>query len=665
MDKHTAGYEYELKLRKELIRDSFLYFRVNLTTGDIEEYVCKADDDGDSKIGINANDYIESFVVTKIYPEDVENVRRALSPNALLEAYQRGDKSASVTYRRLVPSMEYHWVRMSAIMMERQSDHSIVAFLHDKDIDSEKKAKHAIETILNEDIELVITVNVKTGIGEIAHILDHVNYYHIESAFDFKEVFDRYTREVVFEEDREAYAEFNNIAYMTEQLLYSPTTTFFYRVIENGVVRRKITKAYYLDERKNYLVLTRRDVTDLYEGERRKRKELQMAIEKAIRSNHTKSEFLSHMSHDIRTPLNAILAFSNKDLVKEANETQLREYMNKVNLSGEYLLGIINDILDMSRMEQKRIKLNLEPYYLSEFERSIRNVIETLCEHKNIEFEMDTSRSGITGIIADHMRLNQIFINLLTNAVKFTQPNGKIELIIEQRERIGENRYIKRFIVQDNGIGMSKEFLPYAFDSFHQEHRRDNPDRTQGTGLGLSIVKELVDLMNGTIQVESVLNHGTTFTIDIPFEGIYQYEKKQKSKEYDYHILKGHRVLIVEDDDISAEIVKVFLERIGCLVERTENGESALNLFEQSPIGYYDLILMDIRMPVMDGIVTTKAIRAMRREDADTVTIIAMTADAFSEDEQLSYGAGMNAHLPKPIDPEKLYDTCCSFLVKQ
>ena len=662
MKKNSSGYEYELRLRKALIRDSFLYFRINLTTGDIEEYVCQADHNSEQKVGMNADEYLEKYVAPKIFSEDSEHVKSVLSPSALMDAYRRGEKTVSVIYRRLVSPEEYHWVRMSAIIIERSSDQSVIAFLHDKDIDKEKNAKHAIETILNEDIELVITVNVKTGMGEIAHVLEHVNYYHLESEFDFKEVFAKYANEVVIEADREAYIKFNDISNLQNELMYSLNTTFINRVNENGRIRRKITKAYYLDEQKKSIVLTRRDVTELYEGERRKRQELQNAIKKATQANHLKSEFLSHMSHDIRTPLNAILAFSNEGLLEGADEEQLRRYLQKVNLSGEYLLGIINDILDMSRMEQKRIRLNPEPYYLSEFERAIRNIMETLDVGKKIEFVMDTSKSGVTGILTDRFRLNQIFRNLLTNAVKFTPEGGKIGFSIEQKERIGENRYIKRFVVQDNGIGMSEEFLPYAFDSFHQEYRNDYPTKARGTGLGLSIVKELVNMMDGTIQVESAIYHGTAFTIDIPFDSIPQYEKKKKTEKKDYQVLKGRHILVVEDDDISAEIVRAFLEKYACDVTYAENGELAIQMFKESPIDYYDIILMDIQMPVMDGIVTTRKIRALNRKDAESVTIIAMTADAFSEDEQRSYGAGMNAHLAKPIEPVTLYDTCCGFI---
>lgn len=301
-----------------------------------------------------------------------------------------------------------------------------------------------------------------------------------------------------------------------------------------------------------------------------------------------------------------------------------------------------------------------EPYYLSEFESTIRNVIDELCRKKDVEFVIQVPSKPTTGVMVDKVRLNQIFINLLSNAVKFTPSGGKVEFIISGIEECVENKVLIRCIVRDNGIGMSKEFIPHAFENFNQEYRADNRDRSEGTGLGLPIVKELVRLMNGTIALESELNKGTTFTVDIPLEltdGLKEPEKKQVN---DYSVLQDMRILLVEDNEINMEIAKTLLIKKGCVVDHAENGEEACKMFRNTPTGFYHAILMDIRMPIMNGYEATKEIRGMKREDAKTVPIIATTADAFNSDVDAVTKAGMNAHIAKPIDPVKLYDALCS-----
>ena len=316
----------------------------------------------------------------------------------------------------------------------------------------------------------------------------------------------------------------------------------------------------------------------------------------------------------------------------------------------------------MSRIEQNKVTLNPEPYYLVDFQNTINNVIGELSAKKNIEFIMDVHKASSKGIVVDRVRFNQIFVNLLSNAVKFTPSGGRVEFILDEEKRIEGNKVLCRFIVRDNGIGMSTDFIPHAFDSFHQEYRKDVAERYQGTGLGLPIVKELVRLMSGSIELVSEINCGTTFTVSIPFEEAELLMEKVPVPKQDYSRLCGIHILLVEDNEINLEIVQALLSKYECLVECAEDGEIAINKFKASPIGYYNIILMDIRMTGMDGITATKLIRTMDRSDARTVPIIATTADAFSEDEQLANDAGMNAHIAKPISPAKLYETCCRFI---
>ena len=657
-------YQYELQLRKKLIMNSIYYYQVNLNDDIIEEYEAQDHNISYMKSGIRFSYVTKQYISAEILPEDLEKVKDRLFLRGLRSAFRKGEKAFSLSYRRKLFDNEYHWVMMDVILIEKVPEGVPIAFLACRDIDREKKDQLAIATLLNKDIEAIFHIHTKSGIAYIAHMVESANYNKVYDQFLFEQKSENACRNVVFEEDRDHYLKFCKIANLKELLEYDTIATLHYRVVEHGEVQWKYANAYYMDERKEVIVLTRRDVTKNSVEEQNQKKVLQAAVELANEANQAKSEFLSRMSHDIRTPLNAVLAFSNDELLAGADRDTLREYLRKVNMSGEYLLGIINDVLDMSRIEQKCIKLNPEPYYLLDFEKTMHNVIDELSKNRNIKFSMDTSKSGVNGIIVDHVRFNQIFINLLSNSVKFTPRGGKVELIIKELKQKKNDRVLKRFIVRDNGIGMSKEFIPHAFESFNQEYRKDTSERNQGTGLGLSIVKELVKMMGGTIKLQSELNKGTTFTIDLPIEGIELSQHVEKTQLHDYSIMQGKRILLGEDNDINTEIAKALLEKHGCIVERAANGKETCQLFSKAEVGYYHLILMDIRMPVMDGISATRKIREMDRPDAKLIPIIAMTADAFSEDERVAYEAGMNAHLAKPIDPEKLYGTCCEFIGK-
>ncbi|NLG05474.1 MAG: PAS domain S-box protein [Clostridia bacterium] len=657
-------YQYEIQLRKKLMRDSVFYYQVNLNSGVIEEYESQYGDRTYMKKGTKLSYHTMEQIKSEIFPEDLDYVSENLYLKGLRASYQSGKKEYSITYRRLLGDGEYHWVRMDVIMIEKPDEGEPIAFLACSDIDRKKKDQLSIGTLLNKDIESIFHINIKTGIAYIAHMVESVNYNKVYDQFIFEQESEAACKSVVLEEDRDYFINFYHIDNLVQRLEHDPITSVNYRVTEDGTIHWKYANAYYIDDRKDTIVLTRRDVTKAFVEERQQNEALQAAVALANDANQAKSAFLSRMSHDIRTPLNAILAFSNKELLEGADQDKLREYLEKVNMSGDYLLGIINDVLDMSRIEQKCIKLNPEPYYLTDFEKTMHNVIDELSKNRNITFSMDISQAGMDGILVDHVRFNQIFVNLLSNAVKFTQIGGKVELIITELASKKNQKEIKRFIVKDNGIGMSREFIPHAFDSFNQEYRKDTSERNQGTGLGLSIVKELVTMMGGTIDLQSELNKGTVFTIDLPVEKVKAKKQTPILKVHDYSILNGTKILLGEDNDINTEIAKVLLQKYGVEVERAINGKEACQMFSESQIGYYQLILMDIRMPIMDGITATKIIREMDRADAKSVPIIAMTADAFSEDARVAFDAGMNAHLAKPIDPSKLYHTCCMYLGK-
>ena len=395
----------------------------------------------------------------------------------------------------------------------------------------------------------------------------------------------------------------------------------------------------------------------LYQQIREKNEELSIVARKAESAAQAKTEFLSRMSHDIRTPMNAIIGLTH--LAKEEeNLAVVQEYLNKIDSASQFLLGLINDILDMSKIENGDLTLKEGPFTRSEFEDSINTVIRPLMDEKKIEFVFQMSRE-IDCIRVDRLRFSQIFFNLLSNASKFTPTGGTVEFLSEtmppKNGRLG-----MRFYVRDNGIGMSEEFLTHMYDPFSQE-RSSVGDSAKGTGLGLPIVKSLVDAMDGKISVKSQLGQGTEFIVELYVEQD-RADKVNLSGQTDKERLQNARILLVEDNEINIYVAQVILEKVGCRIEIARNGLEAVERFKTSEEHYFDVILMDVRMPLMNGLEASKAIRSLDRADAASIPIIAMTADAFDEERQNTLDAGMNYHLAKPINPEKLYGILCEYL---
>ncbi|MDO5111669.1 MAG: ATP-binding protein [Clostridia bacterium] len=651
--KMQVRYEHELQLRRELIKNAVNYYQLNLTTRVIEEYHSLYDDVAGMQPGVAVSETLREALLQNIAPEDKERVRETLFSDALLRAYDRGETSITLLHRRVLPGKGLRWVRSVATTMQRPNSGEIIAFLYTRDIDTERKDRLAMESTLDEEIESVCVLNVQSGRGWLAKIRDAVRPMAEEREFDFDAHMQGVIDNAVLPADRAACEDFFLVKKLTAALQKEPVIKLAYR-INNGAGRvlRKKTRAFYLDETQEDIVLIRRDITDLYEEEQRQRHALQNAVDAANAANHAKSDFFSHMSHDMRTPLNAILAMSGSEMTGDATAAQKDEYLEKIHVSGDYLLGIINDVLDMSRIENKKVVLQPEPYLLDEFANTIQTVIGEQCRQKGIEFVFCAPEAK-PWVMLDKVRFNQIFINLLSNAVKFTPSGGKVTFLSENLAVEG-NRIHKRYVVSDTGRGMSKAFLPRAFDSFAQEERYGAS--TQGTGLGLSIVKQLVELMGGSITVQSELGKGTAFIVELWVE-MAAAPQRQADDAVDLEILKGLRILLCEDHPLNAQIDESLLGKKGCIVECAQNGKLGCELFAASSVGFYDLVLMDIRMPVMDGLEATRTIRAMARPDAKTIPIIAMTADAFTEDVETSFRAGMNGHLSKPIVPRQLFET--------
>ena len=384
------------------------------------------------------------------------------------------------------------------------------------------------------------------------------------------------------------------------------------------------------------------------------------ALQTAENANKAKTDFLSNMSHDIRTPMNAIIGMTSLIRHDAGNKAKVIEYADKIDISSQHLLGIINDVLDMSKIEAGKTVFKYTDFSILDFITELNTIFHSQIDEKNQTLTIIKENIRHEWVNGDKVHLMQIFSNLVSNAVKYTQKGGKIQFLVEECETKSSVYAKYRFLVSDNGIGMSADFKETIFDAFTRAESSVT-NKIQGTGLGMAITRNLVEAMGGTIDVDSELGQGSCFEVLIDLR-IAEDRKvvltaQEEIDEPDSNTLKGMRFLCAEDNELNAEILMELLKIEGAECIICENGERVLEAFEQSAPGDYDMILMDVQMPVMNGYDATRAIRRSTHELAKTIPIIAMTANAFSEDIQYSLAAGMNAHISKPVDMKTLEKT--------
>lgn len=408
-----------------------------------------------------------------------------------------------------------------------------------------------------------------------------------------------------------------------------------------------------------YVVYT--DITDVIAQQELSRRleersqMLRIALDEAERANHAKSDFLSRMSHDMRTPLNAIIGMTEIADACLDNAEKVHDCHKKIALAGRHLLGLINDVLDMSRIESGNMTLHNSALSLTELIRSVAAMMQPEFEKKKQTFAVHPGSIRAENIYADELRLRQIFLNILSNASKFTPEGGRITFEIKELESLAEEIVWVQFSFSDTGIGMKPEFLEHIFDTFTRE-QDSRVDKTQGSGLGMAITKKIVGIMGGEISVSSAPGKGSTFVVTLPFKiaavpgTIDQAENLPGTKKEPSIDFTGRRFLLAEDNELNREIAIELLSATGALIDAVSDGLECVEAFVRSPADYYDVILMDIQMPVMNGYTAAQNIRALERRDAGEVQIWAMTADAFAEDIEKAKAAGMNGHFAKPLD---------------
>lgn len=428
-----------------------------------------------------------------------------------------------------------------------------------------------------------------------------------------------------------------------------------YRIVLGGEPTWISLKAMLLeDEAGRHLIVGTNNIN----AQMKREEEYKARVEAA--KNQAKNDFLANMSHDIRTPMNAIVGYTNIANSHLGEPEVVRDSLEKIGSSSHFLLSLINDILDISKIESGKMQLSVSDFDLAEVLRRIEDITSLQARKKDLKIGYHKDSIRHFHVRGDELRIEQILINIISNAIKYTPEGRSVDLFAEElgAQADGRNRY--RFIIRDTGVGISAEYLPHIFDSFTRE-QNTTINRIQGTGLGLAITAQVVELMGGTISVESKLGEGSAFTVLLDLESADAPTGEAERTDEETVDLSGKQILLVEDNDINAEIASMILSQYGMTVERAENGQLGLEKVRQSE-GLYDAVLMDIQMPVMNGFEATRAIRALGGDYFRTLPIIAMSANAYDQDVKNCLEAGMNAHIAKPFQPQELLAQLSRFI---
>lgn len=495
--------------------------------------------------------------------------------------------------------------------------------------------------------------------------------FYKDAPSDFEDAVHTYADTYVHPDDRMNYRNMCNRTYMKKTLsMKNKFYSFNYRQIAGGVEKwfrmHVIVAAYAPDGKVTHAVLAIMNVDKEIQKDIQQKEAIEAALVEAEHANQAKSRFLSNMSHDIRTPMNAITGFANLAQSNINDQVLIKDYLEKIQSASKHLLNLINDILDMSRIESGKVQIEESEVSLREVISDVKNMIRPIAEEKQIHFEV-INEIVHNYVYCDRLRLNQILINLLGNSVKFTPEGGRISLRIYQEMVAPEGYGVYIFKVKDNGIGIAKEFLDSVFKAFERE-RHTEYSGIQGTGLGLSITENIVKMMGGKIEVQSELGQGTEFTVkvvfmlqDVDIMPLDMHEQIQ-NETIDESILQktlftNRKILLVEDNDLNREIAKKLLLGRGFLVDEVVNGQEAVNKIAKSYSGEYAVVLMDIQMPIVDGYEATKLIRDLDNRMLANVPIVAMTANAFGEERKKAFACGMNGYITKPIEINVLFET--------
>jgi len=654
----------------ELMRDYLAFFRVNLTRDVIEE--CNG-------WGIRPDEReVESYTqLVKLRSRHRvdgtgSTVPGPFTPEALLERFKAGQTSLQDVRLRRMTDTQIGFVKTQAAIVEEPGTGDILAFITELPCNDEMMTEALLDKALIGQYDMIASlidgryrVLIGEGSGKPGTIFPR------ETDGGYMDYLAEQVAPVIVGPPEEKIAIMSSLglARVERELAEREPYTVDITYEVDGEVYDKRFVFYVVDAAMHFYLLLKQDTTELRRTEIERNRQLEAALEEARQASKSKTIFLSNMSHDIRTPMNAIVGYT--DFARKSHDdAQVHEYLDKIDASSKHLLALINDVLEMSRIESGKIDLEPEPVNLAEAATGVRDMFVAQVAEKHIEFTVSTERLCNANVLCDKHRLNRVVLNLLSNAFKFTPENGHVSLTFEQTTPAAGGFANYELRVKDDGIGMSPEFAERVFDAFERE-RTSTVSGLQGTGLGMAITKRIVDMMGGTITVDTAPGAGTEFTVRLRLPlldpnatgcDVQPGDDAARAPHAATRDFCGMRALLVEDNEINREIARLMLESMGFELDEAVNGQEALERLTAAGAGRYDVVITDIQMPVMDGFETTRAIRALPDAALAGMPIIAMSANAFQEDVQAAREAGVDGYVAKPIDIDQLAATLASVL---
>ncbi len=658
----TEQIRREMRYREELLRrqalegDVISSASVNLSQDQVQECMVEGERIGSAVSGKDWEWAVEQEAINIPDENDRREFRIFFGGERLKEAYRTGQTVQSYEYLRKFPNGNLRWVKCRADLAENPETGDLMLFAYVRDNHQAKIDEIAFARVVEGIIDYISCVEVASSQSRFVRIPEtekDLPEMGLGDSFSMEPSIRIAAEFLPDPVEREELLRIYTMENLRRELENNPAVYFNFWLESGGVRRRKELYTFYLDEAKTIIVNVQRDITDTYLEAEEKRVTLEKALAEAEQASRAKSDFLSRMSHEIRTPMNAIIGLTALARGRTEDAKYVAESLSKMDSAAHFLLDIINDVLDISRIERGKMMLDNAPHNMAEFLEGIDVIIRARAAEGGVRYSGKINGDLPAACVFDALKLKQVLVNILSNAVKFTPRDGSVEFRTDVLG-MSEDTAVFRFSVKDTGIGIDRDFLPNIFNAFEQESA-GNTTRYGGTGLGLAISKSIIDLMGGTIRVESEKNVGTVFFVSVTLPVVSQMAEtgEEDGSEADF---TGMRVLLAEDNEINREIATAILEDKGFTVDPATDGQEAVEKFRSKEDGFYDVILMDIRMPFLDGFGATEKIRGMGdRPEAGTIPIVAMTANAFEEDVKRARDVGMDDYLTKPVEPDTVY----------
>ncbi len=653
-------YQEQLKFMNDVSEDTLIAKgRHNITRNEVEFSVERSSYAIPGRKGENYDQFIAKLIIQPLKENKRKELAEVMSRQNLIESYAKGINNFAVKYQRKTKDQKMIWVETTLRTFLQPGSDDLICFAYTYDRTDSVLQQQIVNRVADMEYDFLAILDVKTEQLQFVSVNDAADLNELTKAVHYSDHYKRGVPQNVLPEQQEQVIANLDLNHIIEKLNQSDTYFFMFSFVTDEEIRRKKLQFAYLDENKDSIMFTRSDVTEVYKNEQAQLRRIATALREAEEASRAKTDFLSRVSHDLRTPMNAILGLSNLGLESD-DAAELKGYMEKIQSSGQYLLSLINDTLDVNKIESNRVEIHESLMHNLTLIEPVVATGRILAKEKGVHFAVDTSGVPAGMIKGDAIHIRRILNNLISNAIKFTDSGGRVELRVEEQpsDNLRQNENLLYcFTVTDDGIGMSETFMKNMYEPFAQENESSYMDK--GSGLGLTIVKKLVDLLGGDIEVESTPGQGTVFRIYLWLEKVESYDEESNGRFADASMeaLRGKHILVCEDHPLNTLVVKKLLSKAGCIVTTAENGQQGVDIFLSSPPQTFDAILMDIRMPVMNGL---DAARKIRQTDGD-VPIIALSANAYDIDEKKSSEAGMNAHLSKPIEPQLMYETLLKY----